>query len=66
MSPLQTFFTLLVPLSWGLQFVVIKIGLSTFPPLFFVALRFAAIAALLLPFVDRPTRHEVGPIVGTA
>ena len=63
MSPFQTFFALLVPLLWGLQFVVIKVGLTTFPPLFFVTLRFAAIAAVLLPFVGRPTLREVGPII---
>lgn len=63
MSPLQIACALLVPLLWGFQFVVIKTGLSAFPPLFFVGLRFAIIAALLLPFVGRPTRRELGPMV---
>jgi O-acetylserine/cysteine efflux transporter len=31
--------------------------------LFFVGLRFAAVAALLLPFVGRPTRRELGPMI---
>jgi pimeloyl-ACP methyl ester carboxylesterase len=53
----------LVSLFWGLQFVVIKIGLAAFLPLFFVALRFAAVAAILLPFVGRPTRRELGPMI---
>jgi O-acetylserine/cysteine efflux transporter len=63
MSPIQISCALLVPLLWGFQFVVIKTGLAAFPPLFFVGLRFAVIAALLLPFVGRPTRRELGPIV---
>ena len=63
MSPVQIACALLVPLFWGVQFVVIKIGLAAFPPLFFVGLRFAAVAALLLPFVTRPTRRELGPMI---
>ncbi|PKU24644.1 DMT family transporter [Telmatospirillum siberiense] len=63
MSPLQVVCALLVPLFWGFQFVVIKVGLTTFPPLFFVGLRFAAVAAILLPFVGRPTRRELGPMI---
>ena len=63
MSPVRTAFALLVPLFWGLQFIVIKVGLTAFPPLFFVALRFAAVAAILLPFVGRPTRRELGPMI---
>ena len=63
MSPTQVVCALLVPLFWGLQFVVIKVGLAAFPPLFFVGLRFAAVAAILLPFVGRPTRRELGPMI---
>lgn len=63
MSPVQITFAVLVPLFWGVQFVVIKIGLASFPPLFFVGLRFAAVAAILLPFVGRPTRRELGPML---
>jgi O-acetylserine/cysteine efflux transporter len=49
-------------LLWGYQFVVIKVGVMEFPPLFFLALRFLAIALLLVPFVRRPTRQQFGPI----
>jgi O-acetylserine/cysteine efflux transporter len=63
MSPTQIACALLVPLFWGVQFVVIKVGLTAFPPLFFVGLRFAAVAAILLPFVGRPTRRELAPMV---
>ena len=38
---------LLVTLIWGVNFVVIKVGLHDFPPLLFCALRFA-LAALPL------------------
>jgi O-acetylserine/cysteine efflux transporter len=63
MSPIQMVCALLVALFWGVQFVVIKVGLTAFPPLFFVGLRFAAVAAILLPFVGRPTRREIGPMI---
>jgi len=63
MSSTQIACAVLVSLFWGLQFVVIKVALTAFPPLFFVALRFAAVAAILLPFVGRPTRREVGPMI---
>jgi uncharacterized membrane protein len=66
MSPPRIACAVLVSLLWGLQFVVIKVGLTAFPPLFFVALRFAAVAAILLPFVGRPTRRELGPMIATS
>lgn len=62
MTPIQIACAVLVPLLWGFQFVVIKVGLTAFPPLFFVGLRFAVVAALLLPFVEWPTRRELGRI----
>jgi hypothetical protein len=48
-----------VPLLWGYQFVAIKVGVTEFPPLFFLALRFLAIALLPVPFVKRPTRQPI-------
>jgi O-acetylserine/cysteine efflux transporter len=60
MAPLEIFCAVLVPLLWGVQYAVIKAGLAVFPPLFFVGLRFAVVAAALLPFVGRPTRRELG------
>jgi len=47
MSPIEVACAPLVPLLWGFQFVVIKVGLTAFPPLFFLGLRFAIIAALV-------------------
>src|SRR3954468_18345977 len=62
MSALQIFCAVAVPLLWGYQFVAIKVGVTEFPPLFFLALRFLAIALLLVPFVNRPARRQFGPI----
>lgn len=39
---------------WGFNFVVIKIGLGSFPPLLFSALRFALAAFPLILFVKKP------------
>jgi len=63
MSFIQIVCAVAVPLLWGYQFVVIKVGVLEFPPLFFLALRFLAIALLLVPFVKRPSRQQIGPVV---
>lgn len=62
MSFIQIACAMAVPLLWGFQFVVIKVGVTEFPPLFFLALRFLAIALLLIPFVKRPTPEQLGPV----
>src|ERR1700761_3784477 len=62
MSFLQIVCAVAVPLLWGYQFVVIKVGVMEFPPLFFLALRFLVIALLLVPFVGQPTRGQFGPV----
>src|SRR2546423_8040571 len=62
MSAIQIVCAVAVPLLWGYQFVAIKVGVTEFPPLFFLALRFMAIALLLVPFVRKPTRRQFGPI----
>jgi O-acetylserine/cysteine efflux transporter len=61
LSAIQIVWAVAVPLLWGYQFVAIKVGVTEFPPLFFLALRFLAIALLLVPFVKRPTRQQFGP-----
>jgi O-acetylserine/cysteine efflux transporter len=63
MSAIQIVCAVTVPLLWGYQFVAIKVGVTEFPPLFFLALRFLAIALLLVPFVKWPTRRQFGPII---
>src|SRR4249919_3130383 len=62
MSAIQVVCAVAVPLLWGYQFVAIKVGVTEFPPLFFLALRFLAIALLLVPFVKRPARQQFGPV----
>lgn len=62
MSAIQIICAVAVPLLWGFQFVVIKVGVLEFPPLFFLALRFLAVALLLIPFVKKPTRQQYGPV----
>ncbi len=42
-----------VAVIWGVNFVVIHVGLDSFPPLLFAALRFGLVA-MALPFVPRP------------
>ncbi len=62
MSVIQIVFAVAVPLLWGYQFVAIKVGVTEFPPLFFLALRFLAIALLLVPFVKKPTPRQFAPV----
>jgi len=62
MTALQIVCAVAVPLLWGYQFVAIKVGVAEFPPLFFLALRFLAIALLLVPFVKKPARSQFGPV----
>ncbi|EJV9466277.1 O-acetylserine/cysteine exporter [Cronobacter sakazakii] len=45
---------LLVVLAWGLNFVVIKVGLHAMPPLLLAGLRFLLVAFPALLFVARP------------
>lgn len=54
MSRLHTAAAAAVALIWGVNFVVIHVGLQTAPPLLLAALRFTLVAALLAPFVRRP------------
>ena len=59
MSLVEIAVALLVPLFWGIQFVTTKVGVAAIPPLLFGALRFAAVAVLLLSFTGKPSRREV-------
>ncbi|NJN21126.1 MAG: EamA family transporter [Leptolyngbya sp. RL_3_1] len=66
MTPFHTLMAVLVAVLWGFNFIVIKVGLGSFPPLLFAALRFVVIAfpaVLLLPRRDMPWRWIVA--VGT-
>lgn len=46
--------TLVVMIIWGLNFPVSKIGVTELPPLLFMAVRFALVAALTCPFFPLP------------
>ncbi len=45
---------MLVVVAWGLNFVVIKVGLHSMPPLLLAGLRFVLVAFPALLFVARP------------
>jgi O-acetylserine/cysteine efflux transporter len=53
----------LVQMSWGFHFALSKIGMHEIPPLLFMGLRFAIVAAILCPFW-RPQRGKLLPILG--
>ena len=44
-------FLILINLIWGLNLIASKIGVGQFPPVFFTALRFGAVALLVIPFL---------------
>ena len=47
------FWAILVALAWGFNFVVIEVGLDSFPPLLFSALRFLLVAFPAVFFLSR-------------
>jgi O-acetylserine/cysteine efflux transporter len=56
----------LVAALWGGNFVAIKLGTRDFPPIFMLAVRFALVAALMLPFVKPPPRHCLAPVLAVS
>ncbi|GGZ57520.1 membrane protein [Streptomyces inusitatus] len=54
MRPLHTTLAVLVAAVWGVNFVIIEIGLDHFPPLLFSALRFLVAALPAVFLVGRP------------
>ncbi|MFI9816118.1 EamA family transporter [Saccharothrix variisporea] len=54
MKPRHAALAVLITSIWGVNFVVIKVGLAEFPPLLFSALRFLAAAVPAMWFVGRP------------
>ncbi|MCA8908648.1 MAG: EamA family transporter [Rhodospirillaceae bacterium] len=63
MKPIDLLLTLLVAVTWGLNFVIAKLGVAEMPPIFLVTLRFALVAALLVPFVRFPRGRFVPLLV---
>jgi O-acetylserine/cysteine efflux transporter len=57
MKPRDLALMLMIQLIWGINFVVVKIGLEHMAPLFFVALRFSIAALVLLPAAGLPRSH---------
>jgi O-acetylserine/cysteine efflux transporter len=55
MSPKDLVLALVVIVAWGLNFVVIKVGLDGLPPMLLGALRFALVAFPAVFFIRRPT-----------
>ena len=47
----------LIMAIWGLNYPVAKIGVTHVPPMMMIAVRFALVAVLLLPFVPAPWGH---------
>jgi len=65
MTPAHLALALLIDLIWGFNAVAAKVGVGVIPPLLFTALRFAAVLALLFPFL-RIKRGEMGAILAVA
>ncbi|MER5894166.1 EamA family transporter [Streptomyces sp. NPDC001876] len=71
MRPLHIALAALVAAVWGVNFVVIEVGLAHFPPLLFSALRFLVAALPAVFLVGRPTVAwkwiiSVGLVLGVA
>lgn len=54
MRPSHIALAVLVTAIWGVNFVIIEVGLDHFPPLLFSALRFLVAALPAVFFVGRP------------
>ncbi|AZF30859.1 Permease of the drug/metabolite transporter (DMT) superfamily [Pseudomonas sp. R4-35-07] len=52
----------LVAFLWGAQVTAVKVGGQELPPILMVAMRFALMAVVLVPFCGVPKRHELLPV----
>ena len=71
MQPKHVLWAVLVAALWGINFVVIRLGLDDFPPILLNALRFAVAGGLFAWFVKRPAIPviniiAVGLVLGVA
>ncbi len=57
MSMREILLAICVPLTWSLGFTFSKLGLTEFPPLMLMGMRFCLTALILVFFVARPTGH---------
>jgi O-acetylserine/cysteine efflux transporter len=62
-TPRSAFLATLVAALWGSNFVAIKLAIRDFPPLFLLVLRFAIVAALMVPWVRPVDRRSIGPVL---
>jgi O-acetylserine/cysteine efflux transporter len=60
MKPSDLALVLIVMAIWGLNFIFAKWGVAQFPPIFMMGLRWAIVAAILLPFVRMPRQKLAG------
>ena len=60
MRPADLAIALAVITVWGMNFVVVKVGLEQIPPFLFMLLRFAVVAAILVPFTRFPKSRWKG------
>jgi O-acetylserine/cysteine efflux transporter len=66
MKPRHMLLATLVAALWGGNFIAVKIATREFSPLFLLALRFGATAALMLPLAQRLPRRCVWPVVAVS
>lgn len=51
---------------WGFNFVASKLAVTTVPPIFLMAVRFALAAVVLIPHVPRPSRSQMPRLLAAA
>ncbi|MCW5731650.1 MAG: DMT family transporter [Alphaproteobacteria bacterium] len=66
MSGRDTLLMLMVTVLWAYNFFASKIGVDHFPPIFFSALRFALLLALMLPFIRPVPKSQRMALAGVA
>ena len=59
MSAVDLVLMIMAQALWGANFAVIKLGVADWPPLFFVSIRMALVALLLVPIVGLPRREHL-------
>ncbi len=61
-APRDLLLLLGITVIWGLNLVVSKFGVAEVPPILFTTMRFALLAAVLIPFL-RVFRGQMGPLI---
>jgi O-acetylserine/cysteine efflux transporter len=63
LKKLDILFGIIVGLSWGASFILIKFGTGQIPPIFLAAVKFAFMACILLPFA-KPQKLDLKAFSG--